>query len=50
MQEQLDTLVQSMILEELEKHPEGLTEKQLYKIIKKKLKKIKKMLDIYNSL
>lgn len=50
MENRIDELVQAIILEELKKHPEGLTEKQIEKIVAKKMKKIKKMLDIFNSL
>lgn len=42
----MDRLVEEIILAELRKHPEGRTEKQLYKAVKKKLKKLKKALDI----
>lgn len=50
MQQQIDELIQAIILEELKKHPEGLTTKQIEKLVNKKMKKIKKMLDIYYSL
>lgn len=50
MENKIDELIQAIILEELKKHPEGLTTKQIEKIISKKLKKIKKMLDIWCSL
>ena len=46
----IDNLVQEIILQALRDNPNGLTTKQIQKIVKKKLKKIKKMLDIYNSL
>ena len=46
----LDNLIQAIIMEELKKHPEGMTEKQITKMVNKKLKKVKKMLDILNSL
>lgn len=45
-----ELLVKAIILNELEKNPKELTDKQLEKIVKKKLKKVKKILDIYNSL
>lgn len=45
----MDRLVEEIILAELRKHPKGRTEKQLYKAVKKKLKKLQKSLDtIYN--
>lgn len=50
MENQVNELIQAIILEELKKHPEGLTTKQIEKIVAKKLKKVKKMLDIWNSL
>lgn len=42
----MDRLIEEIILQELKKHPKGRTEKQLYKAVKKKLKKLKKALDI----
>lgn len=50
MQTTIDEIIQAIILEELKKHPEGRTEKQLYKVINKKMKKIKKVLDIINKM
>ena len=50
MENRVNELVQAIILEELKKHPDGLTTKQIEKIVRKKLKKIKKMLDIWNAL
>ena len=46
----LDNLIQALIMEELKRHPEGMTEKQITKVVNKKLKKVKKMLDILNNL
>ena len=46
----VDEIIQAIILEELQKHPEGLTTKQIEKIVNKKLKKIKKILDILHSM
>lgn len=43
-------LIQAIILEELEKHPEGLTTKQIQKAVAKRLKKIKKILDLLHSM
>jgi len=37
-----DELIQALILNELEKEPDGLTEKQITKKVRKKLKLIKK--------
>ena len=50
MEKQLNELIQAIILEELEKHTEGLTTKQIQKIVSKKLKKVKKMLDLLHSM
>jgi len=45
----MDRLVQEIILAELRKHPKGRTDKQLYRAVKRKLKKLQKALDtIYN--
>lgn len=48
--QQIDELVQAIIIDELKKHPEGLTTKQIEKLVSKKMKKIKKMLDIFYSM
>lgn len=50
MSKELDELIQAFILDELKKHPEGLTTKQIEKLVKNKLKKLKKMLDIFNNI
>lgn len=50
MQSNIDEIVQAIILEELKKHPKGLTEKQLFKVVKKKLKKLQKMVDLFQSI
>lgn len=50
MENNLNELIEAIILEELEKHPEGLTTKQIQKIVNKKLKKVKKILDLFYSM
>lgn len=45
-----EKLIQVIILQALNESPKGLTTKQILKIVSKKLKNIKKMLDIYYSL
>lgn len=50
MENNLNELIEAIILEELEKHPEGLTTKQIEKIVRKKLKKLKKILDLFYSM
>lgn len=45
----MDRLIQEIILKELEKYPKGRTTKQLYRAVKRKMKKLQKALDtIYN--
>lgn len=45
----MDRLIQEIILKELEKHHKGRTDKQLYRAVKRKIKKLQKALDtIYN--
>lgn len=46
----LDELIQAIVLDALEKHPKGLTEKQIKKIVDKKLKKILKIVDLFNQI
>lgn len=48
--EKFDELIQAIILDALEKNPEGLSEKQIIKIVEKKLKKVKKMIDLFNEI
>ena len=50
MENNLNELIEAIILEELERHPEGLTTKQIEKIVRKKLKKLKKILDLFYSM
>lgn len=41
-----DQIVEMLILKALRENPQGLTEKQIYKYVKKNLKKLKKAIDI----
>lgn len=45
-----EKMMEALIIQALEEHPEGLTTKQIYKIVKKKVKKLKKVLDILTEM
>ena len=45
-----DDLIQALILQELKKHPEGMTTKQIHKAVKKKMKKIIKLKKLWEEI
>lgn len=49
-EERENEIVQALILKALEEHPEGLTTKQIHKAVKSKLKKIKKIQKLLDSI
>ena len=45
MEEKIDEIMQSIILQTLKDNPDGLTQRQIERLVKKKMKKLKKILD-----
>ena len=42
MEERIDEIMQSIILQALKDNPDGLTQRQIERLVKKKMKKLKK--------
>ena len=49
MEEKSDEIMQSIILQALKDNPDGLTQRQIERIVKKKMKKLKKLLILFNE-
>ena len=49
MEEKIDEIMQSIILQALKDNPDGLTQRQIGRLVKKKMKKLKKLLILFNE-
>ena len=49
MEEKIDEIMQSIILQALKDNPDGLTQRQIERLVKKKMKKLKKLLILFNE-
>ena len=49
MEERIDEIMQAIILQALKDNPDGLTQRQIERLVKKKMKKLKKLLILFNE-
>ena len=49
MEERIDEIIQAIILQALKDNPDGLTQRQIKRLVKKKMKKLKKLLILFNE-
>lgn len=49
MEERIDEIIQAIILQALKDNPDGLTQGQIERLVKKKMKKLKKLLILFNE-
>ena len=49
MEERIDEIMQAIILQALKDNPDALTQRQIESLVKKKKKKLKKLLILFNE-
>ena len=49
MEEKIDEIMPSIILQALKDNHDGLTQRQIARLVKKKMKKLKKLLILFNE-
>lgn len=49
MEERIDEIMQAIILQALKDNPDGLAQRQIERLVKKKMRKLKKLLILFNE-
>ena len=49
MEERIDEIMQAIILQALKDNPDGLPQRQIERLVKKKMRKLKKLLILFNE-